>query len=84
MTFAVAMLTVVGYPSYLSEVGNQQACEEAYGENATYIGDTGAGFEFDGALCKTDDGLHIVESQNAPVSIETFTNYLSAGLDGEA
>jgi hypothetical protein len=73
-----AMLAVANYPTYLSEVGNQNACEEAYGPDAAYVGDTGAGMSQDGALCQTDGGLKIVEGQTAPANWETATSYLDA------
>lgn len=83
-TVLFSILLIGNYPMYLSEVGNQQACEDAYGPSAVYVGDTGAGFANNkGALCQTDDGLKIVKRQSAPMNLKTFNAYLHAVAQGE-
>lgn len=80
----LGLLLLGGYPTYLSDVGNQHACETTFGENATYVGKTGAGYTTQrGALCQTNDGLRIIESQTAPMNWDTFNGYLSGVFDGE-
>jgi hypothetical protein len=79
-----SFLLVANYPMYLSDVGNQQACEMAYGPNATYVGDTWGGVDRQGALCQTEDGIKIAESQTAPMNQDTATDYLAAVANGEA
>lgn len=74
------LLIVSGYPGYLSDLGNQQACESEFGPNSTFVGTTG---DRDGALCKTDGEIGLVKSQDAPMNEETWSKYLDRVYQGE-
>lgn len=79
----MSIVIVGSYPTYLADKGNQNACEDAFGPDATYVGTTGAGMEQKGALCQTNDGLKVVESQMAPMNFQTTKDYLTAVINGE-
>lgn len=74
-----AFLLVAQYPMYLDDIGDQQACEDEFGDSAVYAGDVGGiGSGGDSVFCKTDRGVKITEGKNAPMSIETLQQYLGA------
>lgn len=86
LVMLAGMILVAGYPDYLHERGSQNACEEAFGENATYQGEVG-GFlsSGDGVFCDTGGGeVRTTEGRTAPVTLGTFTDYLGAVGRGDA
>lgn len=77
----MSIVFVGGYPMYLADQGNQQACAEEFGSNATYIGDVSGGGQ--GILCKTESGVETTKGQMAPMNFETVSEYASAFAGGK-
>lgn len=76
----LSMAVVASYPLYLDDLGNERACADAYGPNATYLGTTGQATDNGGVLCRSGDEVHIIEGRTAPMNWETFTSHVVEGM----
>lgn len=79
---SVLLVGFAGYIDHLESAGTEQACEDKYGQNAEYIGDTSA---FGGTgICDTENGQKFVKKQVASIGPGTFGDYLHAVASGDA
>lgn len=85
MAFAFAsMLFLMGYPSYLQEEANRDACQDAYGTGAEWVaGPNDAGQ----LICSTGSGdLGYTRQPSTPPLLDwqNFKSYAGAVASGEA
>lgn len=78
------VILLAGYPDYLYERGSQNACEEEFGEDATFRGEVGGWWSSgDGVFCDVGGELKTTEGRSAPMNLETLGDYLEAVGEGE-